>query len=186
MAKIKEKEFTVKDSINIVKNMFKDKSRQKKLSSLVPGDLFFGVYDAKNKEAVFDKRPFVIILRKSKSYILGANFNWAPLPLRVVLVKKILQMNTKNIKNNKPLEFSYKDLKPFMKKIGFAPIIRLYITKRMSNNVVQVPPEHLMTAARLQTAVFTNGKKAEELYKRAIAGNKSYRSGRRRVGTKYQ
>ena len=182
----KEKEISIKDSINLVKTMLKDKSKQKKLNSLVPGDLFFGVYDAKNKLNVYDKRPFVLILRKSNSYILGINFSWAPLPLRVILVKKILMMNKSNIKNNKPLEFSYKDLKGFIKKIGFAPIIRLYIKKRMSSSVVLIKPENLMQAARLNTAVFTNGVSAEKLYKKAIAGNKAYRSGRRRVGTKYQ
>ena len=97
----KEKEISVKDSINLVKTMLKDKSKQKKLNSLVPGDLFFGVYDARNKNLVYDKRPFVLILRKSNSYILGINFSWAPLPLRVILVKKILMMNKTNIKNNR-------------------------------------------------------------------------------------
>ena len=174
------KEISIKDSIKLVKDMLKDKSKQRKLSSLVPGDLFFGVYDARDKNLVYDKRPFVLILRKSNSYILGINFSWAPLPLRVILVKKILMMNKTNIKNNKPLEFSYKELKPFLKKIGFAPVIRLYITGRMSNNVVKIEPENLMSAARLNTAVFTNGKRAEELYKKAISGNKSYRKTRKR------
>ena len=176
----KEKEISIKDSIKLVKDMLKDKSKQRKLSSLVPGDLFFGVYDARNKNLVYDKRPFVLILRKSNSYILGINFSWAPLPLRVILVKKILMMNKTNIKNNKPLEFSYKELKPFLKKIGFAPVIRLYITGRMSNNIVKIEPENLMGAARLNTAVFTNGKSANELYKKAISGNKKYRSTRKR------
>ena len=177
---MKNKEFTVKDSIAIVKTMLKDKSKKVKLSSLKPGDLFFGVYDAKNKEEDYNKHPFVLILRKSNSYILGIAFSWAPLPLRVILVKKILMMNKSNIKNNKPLEFSYKELKPFLKKIGFAPVIRLYITGRMSNNVVKIEPENLMGAARLNTAVFTNGKSANELYKKAISGNKKYRSTRKR------
>lgn len=183
---MKNKEFTTSQSINMVKDMLKDKTLKKSKDKLEVGDLFFGVYDAKNKEEVYNKRPFVMLLKQNKSHMLGIAFSWAPLPLRIILIKKILQVNAKNIKNNKPLEFSYKDLKGFIKKIGFAPIIRLYIKKRMSSSVVLIKPENLIQAARLNTAVFTNGVSAEKLYKKAIAGNKAYRSGRRRVGTKYQ
>ena len=157
-----------------------NKSSKQSRDKLEVGDLFFSVYDAKDKDAVYNKRPFVLLLRQNKSHMLGISFSWAPMPLRIILIKKILQMNTKNIKAGKKLEFNYKDLKSFIKKIGFAPIIRLYIRKRMSSSIVLIPPEHLMTAAKLNTAVFTNGAKAEELYKRAIQANKKYRSTRKR------
>ena len=174
------KEFTTAQSINLVKEMLKDKTLKKSKDKLTVGDLFFGVYDAKNKDEVYNKRPFVMLLKQNKNHMLGISFSWAPLPLRVVLIKKILQMNSQNIKAGKQLEFSYKELKPFLKKIGFAPVIRLYIRKRMSSSVVIVKPENLMQAARLNTAVFTNGTRAEELYKRAIQANKKYRSTRKR------
>jgi len=177
---MKNKEFTTSQSIKLVKSMLKDNSYKKQRDKLQIGDLFFGVYDAKNKDEVYNKRPFVLLLKKNSKHMLGIAFSWAPLPLRVILVKKILQMNKRNIKEGKALEFSYKDLKPFLKKIGFAPVVRKYIISRMSSNVVLIPSEHLMTAARLQTAVFTDGKRAEELYKRALAGNKKYRSTRKR------
>lgn len=176
----KNKEFTTSQSIKIVKDIMKDKSSKVNKKNLAVGDLFFGVYDARNKEEVYNKRPFVLLLAQNSRHMLGISFSWAPLPLRVVLVKKILSLNRKNIKEGKRLEFSYKQLKPFLKRIGFAPIIRKYIISRMSSGVVLIPPEHLMTAARLQTAVFTDGKRAEELYKRALAGNKKYRSTRKR------
>lgn len=183
---MKTKELTTSQSIKLVKEMMQNKSSKQSRDKLEVGDLFFGVYDAKDKDAVYNKRPFVMLLKQNKSHMLGIAFSWAPMPLRVILIKKILQVNAKNIKLGKKLDFSYKDLKSFIKKIGFAPIIRLYIRKRMSSSVVVIPPEHLMTAARLNTAVFTNGAKAEELYKKAIRGNKAYRSTRRRVGTTYQ
>ena len=169
------KEFTTSQSINIVKEMLKDKTLKRSKNKLEIGDLFFGVYDAKNKNEVYNKRPFIMLLKQNNSHMLGISFSWAPLPLRIILIKKILQVNVKNIKNSKPLEFDYSQLKPMLKKLGFAPIIRLYIKKRMSSSVVIVKPENLMHAARLNTAVFTNGVSADILYKKAISANKSYR-----------
>ena len=177
---MKIKEFTVSQSIKLVKDMLKNKSLKVQRDSIKPGELFFGVYDAKDKEQTYDKRPFVLLLKRNKTHMLGINFNWAPLPLRVILVKKILQMNSRNIKNNKPLEFYYKDLKPFLKKIGFAPVIRMYISKRMSSSVIKVKPENLLEASRINSAVFNEGKSAETMYRKAIKGNKEYRATRKR------
>ena len=58
-------------------------------------------YNAKNKEETFDATPLVLVLKYSRRYVLGINFHWAPIPLRIVLVKKILNMNKRNIKEGK-------------------------------------------------------------------------------------
>jgi hypothetical protein len=159
--------------------LFKDKVEIKK--SLIPGNLLFYFYDAKDKEQTYDKTPLVLVLRRSKGYTLGLNFHWLPMPLRILLVKKILSMNKKNIKNNKPLDFNYKDLKPFLKKLGYAPCIRLYITSRISSKGVLIPSSSLMEATKIKSETFTKGKySAEQLYKKALKGNKKYRSSRKR------
>ena len=80
--------------------------------------------------------------------------------------------NRKNIKMNKPLSMDYKKLKPFLRRIGFAPVIRRHIRGRIKGKIVSIPPSDFMYAAMADTAIFTDGKKAEELYKRAIQGNK--------------
>lgn len=176
----KEKELTASQSMKKVKDLLKDKSLRISRSKLVPGQLYFCFYDAKDKEMTYDKTPMVFLLRKNKTHTLGINFHWAPMPLRILLVKQIIKMNKNNIKLNKPLEFSYNDLKPFLKKIGFSPIIRLYINKRISSSVTVVPPSEFMNAARLKSETFTKGKmSAEQLYKKAIQGNKSYRKNRK-------
>lgn len=181
MSKEEAKGLSAAESIKFVKEMLKTKTQKLTLKDFEPGSLLMYRYNAKNKEETFDATPLVMILKTSRRYVLGLNFHWCPTPLRVILVKKILQMNAKNIKAKKKLEFSYKDLKPFLKKIGFAPVIRLYIKPRISETGVVIPPEHLMNAARTKSETFTNGRiSAEELYKRAIAGNKKYRSTRKR------
>lgn len=181
MTKEEAKGLSPAESIKFVKNMLKTKSKKLTLKDFEPGSLLMYRYNAKNKEETFDVTPLVMVLKRSRRYVLGINFHWAPLPLRIVLVKKILQLNRRNIKEGKQLEFDYRTLKPFLKKIGFAPVIRLYIKNRISETGVLIPPEHLMDAARTKSETFTNGRiSAEELYKRAIKGNIKYRKTRKR------
>ena len=91
-------------------------------------------------------------------------------------------MNEKNIKNNKPLEFSYMQLRPMLKSLGYAPCIRLYINKRISGTGVVIPPERLMEVARLKTETFTAGKfSASQMFQRAkAAGKRKFGSKRRK------
>ena len=181
MSREEAKGLSAAESIKFVKDMLKTKSKKLTLKDFEPGSLLMYRYNAKNKEETWDVTPLVMVLKTSKRYVLGLNFHWLVLPLRIVLVKKILQMNSKNIKAGKKLEFNYKDLKPMLKKLGYSPCIRLYIKNRISETGVLIPPEHLMNAARTKSETFTNGRvSAEELYKRAIQGNKKYRQTRKR------
>lgn len=177
----KVKELTATQSIKLVKDYLKNKQLKKKRDSLKPGDFYICHYNAKDKEATYDKTPLNILLKSNKSHILALNLHWAPIPLRVILVKKILQLNSRNIKNNKPLELDYSQIKPFLKRIGFAPVIRLYIRNRVSSNVTLLPASDMMNIARLKSETFTQGKmSAEQLYKKALSGNKKYRKTRKR------
>lgn len=181
MSREEAKGLSASESIKFVKDMLKTKTKKLTLKDFEPGSLLMYRYNARDKSQTFDATPLVMVLKTSRRYVLAINFHWLPVPLRIVLVKKILQMNTKNIKAGKKLEFSYKELKPFLKRLGYAPCIRLYIKNRISETGVVIPPEHLMNAARTKSETFTNGKiSAEELYKRAIQGNKKYRSTRKR------
>ena len=141
---------------------------------MIPGNIFFTFYDAKYKENTYDRTPLVLVLRRNRSHTLGLNFHWIPLSMRINLIKAIVAMNEKNIKNNKPLEFSYETLKPMLKGLGYAPCIRLYINKRIGSTGVVIPPDRLMEVARLKTETFTNGKySAEQLYVMARKAGKS-------------
>lgn len=135
-----------------------------------PGNVVFGKYNAKYKNLIYDKTPLTMVLKISPGHILGLNFHWLPYAFRIFLVKKILEMNMKNIKANKPLEFSYKQLKPFLKRFGYMPCIRCYIAGRWRRSGVSVPPENLLGMARLNMELFNGGLSAEVVYKLARAG----------------
>lgn len=183
MAKKDTQELSPAASISVVKKLLKTERKRLTSKDFTPGKILMYRYNAKNQEQTFDKTPLVMVLKQSRGYVLGINFHWAPIPMRVALIKKIIQApgNRKNIRQGKPLEFSYGQLKPFLKKIGMAPIIRLYIKSRISRTGVVVPDSELMNVARTKSETFTNGKiSAEQLYKRAIQKNIKYRKTRKR------
>ena len=164
MAK-KVKQLTPRGSMRKVKTLIKEKKRLDK-RHFVPGNLLFYKYDAKDKTQVYDKTPLVLILKRGRSHTLGLNFHWAPFQMRINLIKHILGMNEKNIREGKPLEFSYEKLKPMLKSLGYAPLIRLYINKRISRTGVVIPPERLVEVARLRTETLSGGVSAETIYKK--------------------
>lgn len=120
-----------------------------------PGNLLIYRYKAKFDEFIYDKRPMILVLSVSKSYTLGLNFHWIPFNMRLWLVKYILRKNKANIQSGKGISFSYKKIKPLLKKMNYAPCIRLYINSNISPKGVVLPPDRLIEAAQLQMEMFT-------------------------------
>ena len=169
----KLKEFTPAESIAMVKGLLKRKRSLAK-ANLKPGHLIFSHYDAKDKENTYDQTPLVLILRINKSHILGLNFHWVPFSMRINLVKHIIKINAGAIRHRKPLKFSYRQLKPMLKSLGYAPVIRLYIRKRFGKQGVVIPSNRLMEMARLKTETFTRGRySAGQMFAMARAAGKA-------------
>jgi hypothetical protein len=168
----KIKELTNGQSNAKVKDLLKEKKNLSK-AEMQPGNLLFTAYDAKDKTFAYDKTPLVLILRRNRTHTLGLNFHWIPLSMRINLIKYILKLNKKNIEKNKPLDFNYKDLKPMLKSLGYAPCIRLYINKRFGPKGVVLPADRMVEIARLKTESFTNGRySASQMYQRARKAGK--------------
>ena len=181
MADILSKPLTTKESMDLMKKLAKSNKVRLTNKHFKPGAIISFGYNAKNQLDTFDKTPLAFILMRGKTHTLAINFHWAPIPMRVVLAKAIIMANKNNIKNKLPLVFDYKKLKPLLRKIGFAPVIRLYINKRITAGGVIIPDEHILNAARLKTETFTQGRvDAETLYKIALRKNKKYRQERKR------
>ena len=167
----KIKELTPEQSLDSVKQLLKRK-RTIESKDLKPGHLIFTYYDAKYKENTYDQTPLVLILRRNARHTLGLNFHWIPFSMRINLVKTIIKMNAYNIRERKPLKFSYNDLKPMLKGLGYAPCIRLYINKRFGKTGVIIPSHQLLEIARLKTETFTAGRySASQLF--AMARSKA-------------
>jgi hypothetical protein len=162
------KELSKKESNDKVKDLLKRRIKLQAKYHMQPGNLLFTSYNAKDKTQTYDKTPLVLILRRGSKYTLGLNFHWLPVSKRMFLISHIMRVNKTNIKNNKPLEFNYRDLKPMLKSLGYAPCIRLYINSRLGRIGVVVPPDGLAEIARLKAESFTSGRySAAQLYQMA-------------------
>lgn len=144
------------------------------------GNMLFYRYNAKYKNNPYDKTPLVIILRRSRGYVLGLNFHWCPVPLRITLINVILKLNRNNIRRGLPIQVSYNILKPLIYKMGMLPVIRLYIFSRISRRGVVVPPNYWLQAARLRSESFSGGYSAEALWKKAVLDYKKAKTNRGR------
>ena len=151
------KELTPKISMDIVKNLIKtEKTNIQPL--LKTGNIVTFLYDAKDKEQIYDRTPLVLVISTTSKYMLGVNFHWMPTQLRQTLIQYILDLNTKEIRNKRPLKVEYKDIRGAVKRIGAFPVVRLYIRGRISQQGVKIPDSMLMQAAKLATETFTGGK----------------------------
>lgn len=154
------------NSLSIVKKLIKTDSTNK-IKALKAGNFVIYKYNPKKDDVIYDKTPLVFILWTSKSYVLGLNIHWCPLIIRKTILNHIFKVNSKNIKENKPLDYDYKRFKPLLWKIGALPVVRLYIRKRISDKVVLIPTNRIMEICTLKTETFTNGVPDWVMYKRA-------------------
>lgn len=159
------------DSIKLVKNLLKTKM-QSKSEILKPGNLCIFRYNAKDKTAVFDRTPLCLVLRTSRSYMLGINFHWCPIPMRQLLMTGIFKLNKKQVLNNEPLKIEWNQIRPMLNKLGFYPIIRLYIIKRISNTGVKIPNQNLKQIITTKSSTFI-GADENVLYRQAVRNFKS-------------
>ena len=161
------KELSKEQSLTKLKQLVK---RQFKLHAkdFKVGNVIFMRYHAKYKKRQFDKTPLMMVLRVSRNYTLGLNFHWIPFSMRMWLVKYIIKENKDNIRKNKPIEFSYRKVRPLLKKMAFVPCIRLYINKNISKSGTVIPPSQLIEVATLKMESFTNVP-SEKLYNLAKA-----------------
>ena len=153
------------DSLKLVKNLIKTKMTPTSQNLKVGRVLMFR-YKAKQKVGAYDATPFALILNTSRSYVLGINFHWCPIKLRLSLINWIFKRNRQNIKNNKPLQVTYEDFRRIVKTPAYRPIIRLYIKKRISRNSVLIPFENMEQIAKTKSETFT-GVSENRLYKLA-------------------
>lgn len=155
------------DSLRLVKNLLKTSLTNTK-QNLKVGRILMYRYKAKNQKAIWDATPFTIILKTSKSYMLGINLHWCPIKLRLSLINWIFKRNKNNIKQNKPLDLSYNDLRSIIKSKAYRKIIRLYIVKRMSKQSVLIPYENMEQIAKTKSETFV-GISENKLYRVANA-----------------
>lgn len=129
----------------LVSKMKKEYKTNKTPSSFAPGTLVTFRYNALDATKKFDKSPLCVMLglaRDNKKHAYGINLHWLPEKQRVLLASLVVEMLKKN--NGK---LTYEDIKPLMRKFHNSPILRRYAIRRVSQKVIQMPPEQYLAAA---------------------------------------
>ena len=136
------------EAFDLVKKFVK-KPKTLKPFDFQPGQIIMYSYNAKDKKSPYDATPMAMILGRNKKHTLALNWHWIPPSVRKNLMKIILRRNKQNIKNNKPLDFSYQGLLKLLVKTG-APALRKYINKRISIKGVVIPHEYYLKVVELR------------------------------------
>lgn len=162
------KELSKKQSNLVLQDLLKKRIRLQAKKHIIPGNIIFTSYNAKDKSQTYDKTPLALILKRGSKHSLVLNFHWLPISKRMYLINIILEQNKQNIKNGKPLNFDYQSLKPLLKSIHYAPCVRRYINSRMGRVGVPIPPSDLVHVAKMKAETFTEGRySAAQLYQMA-------------------
>ncbi len=149
--------FSNKDGKKVVEELLKhpvNLRRAINLGDFTDGTICYFEYDPKDKKQIWDFKPLGLVLGVSSSYVLACNFHWINMQERLALIEYILKINKNGSSVNMPLKFTYKQLKPFLKRPEYSKCIHLYIRKRMSTNGVIIDPKYLLDIARLKLQHF--------------------------------
>lgn len=154
----KIKPFTTKQNrafFDMLLNNLKPMARCLRTDNKREGKIIWFEYDPKDTKHIWDRRPMILVLGINKRYVLGINLHWIPMKDRLALITIILSMNMKGNGFKVPLEFTYPDLRDYIKSWpALRKCIHLYIRSRMSKKGCLIHPKYFMDIARLKLENF--------------------------------
>lgn len=174
------------DALRLMQDLSKKNLKKLKASDIQPGNLVYFKYTASTVQQ-YDKTPLTLFIKSKHSakYILGINLHFAPQVVRKTIIRGIMKIARNEIKQGKPINLSYRQLKPFLTSVGGMPIIRLYIKSQIGSKGIVIPPEYMLKVMEhVPPESLTGGMNAEQIYRDVIARakqGKSKRGSRTRV-----
>lgn len=169
---LKEGEKFTDDMVKGNKDRFLVKKKSQAFGKYIkPGAMIHFQYDAKYKDTLkfWDSMPTIIVLRVTKTRMLGLNLHFVPTELRKNIIKFIINKNSSNIKRNKPMYIDYKTIKSFLNAINATICIRSYLVNRIKRNItiVQSHKDYVIGATSLKTSKIYKMSQSE-IYKIAL------------------
>ena len=104
--------------------------------NLRPGNWLFFRYNAKDKTLLYDATPCIFVLSVSPGYVLGLNWHWMPKAMKISMLRYILKSNKQNIKESKPLQFSYVQAKSLIRKWSLDQLFDYILKKEFQVEVL--------------------------------------------------
>lgn len=90
----------------------------------------------------YDENPVDFILNIRGNSMLALNMHYVPVPMRLIFIKFILQLNKSRIKQNKRLELDYSMVKEFIKRNNLDLMIHKYRINRITKLEYIKPEEY--------------------------------------------
>ena len=133
-----------KESIEWYRNVLKktvgkkySESYNKKRRRIQPGEIIHFEYKnpkTRDKLKWWDAHPLSIIFRMNDRKIWGINLHYVPIPMRKLLIQKVIKLNKLRIKSNMRFTLQWNDIKEFLYRNGLAELMtKSYITNRITD-----------------------------------------------------
>jgi hypothetical protein len=126
-------------------------------TTIIPGNMYMFMYDAKNKETLpyWDKFPLVFPFKAVKGGFYGLNLHYLPYRLRAILMDRLLQFkNNSKFDETTKLKYSW-DLISSASKFNLAkPCVKHYLMPHVRSPFVKINSEDWTTALMLPVERF--------------------------------
>jgi hypothetical protein len=126
-------------------------------TTIVPGNMYLFMYDAKLKETLphWDKFPLVFPFKAVKGGFYGLNLHYLPYRLRAILMDRLLQFkNNSKFDETTRLKYSW-DLISSASKFNLAkPCVKHYLMTQVRSPFVKINSEDWTTALMLPVERF--------------------------------
>ena len=126
-------------------------------ATIIPGNMYMFMYDAKNKETLpyWDKFPLVFPFRAVKGGFYGLNLHYLPYRLRAILMDRLLQFsNNSKFDESTKLRYSW-DLISSASKFSLAkPCVKHYLMTQVKSPFVKIHSADWTTALMLPVERF--------------------------------
>lgn len=135
--------------------------QQKLVTSVMPGNMYFFVYDPKNKEKMttWDKFPLVLPFNKDHNSFIGLNLHYLPPAKRIKLLSDLMEV-AQNNRYGQPdkLRLSWAYLNNVSKFPQVSMCVKRYLAGHVKSRFLKVDAEDWMMSAMLPTENFAKGK----------------------------
>lgn len=129
---------------------------------IMPGSMYFFMYDAKHKDKMpyYDMFPLVLPYALTKDGFMGLNLHYLPYDMRIKLLAKLQEFATSKVLTPRTkIMYSWDLLRGVSKYKAAAPCLKRYLGSQVRSSFRIVPPDDWATACMLPLERFSGSTK---------------------------
>lgn len=136
---------------------------------IIPGNMYFFVYDAKHKDTlpVWDAFPMIFPFevfntKSGEKAFMGINLHYLPPKLRLVAMKALLTLrNEKRYRKSTRLKMSWGVLKALASSKLFEHCVKMYLFKQVRSKFIKIPAQSWELCLFLPVARWQKGSQSD-------------------------